>query len=220
MFMLRKVIISMSLILILSITLIVFSQDASAAGLRTAGLILDTDGKILFVKGVVKGSPAEQAGIIKGDTITGYRLGENSKEMTIEQIKPANSFSAIISRNREMGLIIFRGGERKEFTLAPDDIAITPSDMPSGLPVGEVTEVKGSVLKFTVDHPDEVSSEDEFLIFKGNEFICKTKIRMQKGKIQTYGLNLRISEVNELGNAKLIFYNHIVSYYIKKQSGK
>ena len=218
--MIRKTASAILRILILLIALIAISPAASAEGLRTAGLILDGDGKILFVKGVIKDSPAFRAGIIKGDIITGYRLGENGKEMTVEQIKPANSFTAIMRRNSDMILKISRGGEQKEFSLTPEDLAISPSDMPSDLPVGTVTEVNRGVLEFSVNLPDQVSSEDEFLVFKGNEFICKTKIRKQKGKFRTYTLNIRRSEVNELGNAKLIFYNHIVSYYIKKQSGK
>ncbi len=197
-----------------------FSPVASADGLRTAGLILDTDGKTLLVKGVIKDSPAFRAGISKGDVITAYRLGENGKEMIVARIKPANSFTAITRQTAVMTLKISRGGEEKEFTLTPDEMTITPALMPSGLPSGKVTNIKRSVLFFTVDLPDEVVSEDEFLVFKGDEFICKTKIRREKGELHTYGLRLPLAEVNGLGDAKLIFYNHIVSYFIKKQIAK
>lgn len=218
--MIRKTELSILHILNLLMILITFSPTASASGLQTAGLILDTDGKTLFVKGVIKDSPAFKAGIVKGDVITAYRLGANGKEMSIEKIKPANSFTAITQQTAVMTLKISRGGEEKEFTLTPEEMTITPALMPAGLPSGKVTRIKRSVLFFTVDLPDEVASEDEFLVFKGDVFICKTKIRREKGELHTYGLRLPLSEVNRLGDAKLIFYNHIVSYFIKKQIAK
>lgn len=215
-----KVIILTGFLALFLVVNIVSSLPASAEGLQTAGLILDTDGKTLFVKGVIKDSPAFKAGIVKGDVITAYRLGANGKEMSVARVKPANSFTAITRQSAVMTLKISRGGEEKEFTLTPEEMTITPALMPSGLPSGKVTKIKGSVLFFTVDLPGEVSSEDEFLIFKGDEFICKTKIRMEKGELHTYGLRLPLSEVNGLGDAKLIFYNHIVSYFIRKQIAK
>ena len=206
----------LTLIFALLIITTIAAHPAFAKSLRTSGLVMDTDGSKLFVSAVIKDSPADKAGVKPGDIILGFKLGENSKEKIVGDVKISNSFNAIQRCGRVITIKVKRGSEEKEFTFTPEDMNLTPANMPSSLPAGKVTEIKKSVLHFSVDKPDKVSTEDEFLIFQGDEMICRTKIRKKNGKFHTYGLSIPRPKIAEMGDAKLVFYSHISSYFIKK----
>lgn len=198
--------------------LVFIAGPVRAEELQTNGLIMDSDGKNLFVLGVIKGSSADKAGVKKGDVIVAYKPVGNSQELSLSKVGVNNSFQAISKAGRGVWIKVNRGGETKEFDLSMDMQNVTPGDMPDGIPRGTVNEVMRSVLRFNVDKPGMVNSEDEFLLFKDGKMVCLTKIRKDNdGKMKTYSLSIPRSQLEAFQGAELIFYNHRANYYIQKQ---
>lgn len=96
---------------------VMLSRDGVSSGRMGIAFVGDSP----MVVSVSGNSPAERAGIMVGDVITGVKLDGESETVKVETYRDFNGATSKIAKDIEFVIVVRRGTEEKEFSVKKED---------------------------------------------------------------------------------------------------
>ena len=138
---------AMSVLLVLAMVLTWSTHPATAQGaatVRTTGVVLEVENGELIVAGILDGSPAAAAGMVRGDVVTEVSGGGRG----MDKVQPGTMPFQARRITDAQGPVTFRLKGGRVVTLVPADVVATPSmGNRVSCPEGQLRSVDGSLGK-------------------------------------------------------------------------